>query len=99
MDWRLVRTMRIGNARSPYRTLIPLALLVAATAAHAQEVRVSIDAKGDVERIDREMEEKLSLFPTYENFQEALLYQLPDSSYALEVFYNADGKFLKRRMV
>jgi hypothetical protein len=87
--------MRTDTAWRLAISSISLALL--ATAARAQEVRVPVDAHGEVEKIDRAMEDKLSLFPTYANFEEALLYQLPDSSFALEVFYNADGKIAKQR--
>lgn len=66
---------------------------------HAQEVRVPVDEEGKVEHIDRVLEEKLGIFPEYESFQDAALYQLPDSSFVLEVFYQPEGKVTKNRRV
>ncbi len=57
----------------------------------AQERRVPFDFDGNVMTIDVELEQRLGLFLDVTGFQEALLYQGPDSTYSLEIFRRTNG--------
>jgi len=43
------------------------------------------------------LQKKFDLFGEYSNFQEARIFQLPDSSYVLEILYRSKGKLFKDR--
>jgi hypothetical protein len=64
----------------------------------AQEVQVALDTEGKIDVINAKLEKKLSLFPEYSHFKSAHLYQLPDSSFVLEIMYKDAGKKLKARL-
>jgi hypothetical protein len=72
--------------RLPYGLMLVLCLWAATV--RAQETLVPFDSAGRVERLDRNLEEKLQLFPEYPGFFEAALFRLPDSSYVLEIMYD-----------
>lgn len=61
----------------------------------AQEVMISFDTEGKLYLIDSKLGEKLSLFKEYENFQEARLFQLPDSTYTLEIYYRPGNQTVR----
>jgi hypothetical protein len=63
----------------------------------AQEIQVPVDSTGKILQINSELERELKLFPEFVNFKEAKLYQLPDSSYALEIFYKDKGETARDR--
>jgi hypothetical protein len=85
--------MRVHRA-----SLVALLLTVAVSFAVAQEVQVPIDSAGRLDRIDRELEQKLGLFPEFKEFQEARLYlSVPpdgskDSSFILEITHLVDSR-------
>ncbi|OGU60851.1 MAG: hypothetical protein A2X64_04610 [Ignavibacteria bacterium GWF2_33_9] len=54
---------------------------------HAQEKQIQFIPENNIKVIDSEMETKLNLFPEYNNFKEARLYQKSDNSYVLEITY------------
>lgn len=64
----------------------------------AQEQQVAFDSAGKVFVISQQLEDQLHLFPEFPEFQEALLYQSPDSTYLLEVSYRENGKPLRSRL-
>lgn len=76
-----------------------VALLLCALSASAQEVLVPFDSLGKVERIDRDLENKLGLFPEYSGFREAQLYQLSDTSFSVEITHEDSGKVIRTRIV
>jgi hypothetical protein len=63
----------------------------------AQEVQVPIDSLKNIEIIDEELEDKLNLFPEYENFREARLFQKDPQNYILEISYKKDGKLVRTK--
>jgi hypothetical protein len=73
-------------------------LLLFSSLAGAQEVQVPFDLEGKVTFLNRELEQKLALFPEYETFQMARIFQLPDSSYVLEIYYQPQQTLLKNRL-
>ncbi len=64
----------------------------------AQEVQVALDTEGKIDVINARLEKKLALFPEYSHFKSAQLYQLPDSSFVLEIKYKDAGRKLKARL-
>lgn len=64
----------------------------------AQEVQAPVDEEGKVEYIDAELEAKLGLFSEYENFQEARLFQVSDTTFALEISYQPQDKLFRVRL-
>ncbi|MCF7811015.1 hypothetical protein K9N50_08495 [bacterium] len=64
----------------------------------AQEVQIPVDKDGKVELIDTELEKELELFKDYMNFREARLFQVSDSLFVLEVYYQPDKILLKARL-
>jgi len=75
--------------------LLPVAL---AAPGHAQEVLVPIDDEGKLESIDAELERELGLFTEYENFREARLFQVSDTSFVLEISHQPQERLLKVRL-
>jgi hypothetical protein len=64
----------------------------------AQEVQVPLDREGKIEVIDPGLETKLGLFTTYQDFREARLFQISDSSYVLEITYQLAERTMKTRL-
>jgi len=64
----------------------------------AQEVLIPIYMDKNIEAIDSKLEEKLSIFPEYSDFQEAKLFQVTDSTFVLEITYKQETKTLKQRL-
>jgi hypothetical protein len=81
--------------RLPYEVLLVLCLFAASV--RAQETLVPFDSAGRVQRLDRNLEEKLNLFPEFPRFVEATLFRLPDSSYVLEIMYDDSAGRLRAR--
>jgi hypothetical protein len=76
-----------------------LSLLIAVTSvSKAQEVQVPLDREGKIEVIDSGLEKKLGLFTMYQDFREARLYQISDSSYVLEITYQLAERTIKTRL-
>ncbi len=65
---------------------------------NAQEVQIQIDEAGKIEYIDSKLEKKLELFSEYSNFKEARLFQISDTSFVLEIYYQPQEKLLKVRL-
>ncbi len=63
-----------------------------------QEIQIKMDADGILNSIDRSLEQRLQLFPEYEGFREARLYQVSDSTFVLEVFIERIDGVLKERI-
>ncbi len=70
--------------------IIPIALLIFICTAAGQEKQVPIEPDMDIMTINKDLENDLILFPDIENFDEAKLFRLPDSSYILEISYYKD---------
>lgn len=64
----------------------------------AQEMQVPLDSAGTLQQIDANLERELGLFPAFAGFQEARLFLLPDSSYALEVRFGNPPHVLRERV-
>jgi hypothetical protein len=62
-----------------------------------QEVQIPIDEEGNIEYIDSNLEQDLGLFTQYSNFREARLFQISDTSFVLEIYYQSEGKLTKVR--
>jgi hypothetical protein len=79
--------------------LVPLALLFAvlcgAGVSSSQETQVPLDQGGKVTVVDKALEVQLGLFPEYEGFEEARLFQSDDSTFTLEILYRAGDKLQK----
>ncbi|HYM20285.1 MAG TPA: hypothetical protein VEW28_04690 [Candidatus Kapabacteria bacterium] len=73
-------------------------LLVAPGSMFAQEVQVPFDSSGKIDVISSDIEQSLRLFPTYQHFLEARLFQQRDSSFILEVTSIVEGKHLRDRL-
>ncbi|MCK4338804.1 MAG: hypothetical protein KAW87_02290 [Candidatus Cloacimonetes bacterium] len=65
---------------------------------NAQEIQIPIDEEGKIEYIDSKLEQKLGLFAEYSKFREARLFQISDTSFVLEIFYQPQEKLLKVRL-
>jgi hypothetical protein len=81
-----------------FALLIAVLPLVPLVSAHAQEVLVPIDAEGKVKYVDAKLEQRLGLFTEYENFREARLFQVSDTSFVLEISYQPEDRLLKARL-
>lgn len=64
----------------------------------AQEVQIPIDEEGKIEYIDWKLEQKLRLFTEYSNFREARLFQISDTSFVLEIYYQPQERLFKVRL-
>lgn len=74
-------------------------LLVAAGSAAAQEVQVPLDEGGQVAVIDMRLAQRLDLFvDRYPSFQEARLFQAPDSTFVLEITTERNGQLARQRV-
>ncbi|MDP8238871.1 MAG: hypothetical protein P9X24_07265 [Candidatus Hatepunaea meridiana] len=80
--------------------LISLALLFFGFSeiSKAQEAQIPVDEEGKIEYIDSELEQKLGLFTDYTNFREARLFQVSDTLFVLEIYYQSQGRLLKARL-
>lgn len=78
--------------------LLVAGYLLAASGAAAQEVQVPIDEDGKVQVIAADLERKLRLFADYPAFREARLFQLPDSSFVLEITQEPGGRLTRVRV-
>ena len=65
---------------------------------YSQEIQTPLDSQGKIETIDSDLEKKLGLFPGYSNFEEAQLFQISDTTYALEIYYQPGDKIYKARL-
>jgi len=63
----------------------------------AQEIQVAFDNDGKINDIDLKAEQTLNLFPNYPNFKKALLFQVTDSTFVLEIYYRKNQKIYKVR--
>ena len=72
-------------------------LTLAYSPSTAQEIQRSFDEAGAVQTIDAELEKKLELFPDYEEFQEARLFETGNANYVLEIVYRSDDQTLRDR--
>ncbi len=66
---------------------------------NAQEIQIPIDEEGKIEYIDSKLEQRLGLFAEYNKFREARLFQISDTSFVLEIFYQPQEKLLKVRLL
>ncbi|MFZ1948428.1 MAG: hypothetical protein WAW06_12850 [bacterium] len=74
-----------------------LAAVAASTASLAGEVQIPFDYDGKVPVLTRELEARLELFPKYQGFKEARLFQISDTSFVLEVYYGSGEQVEKDR--
>jgi len=76
--------------------LLPLILLMTLCGvATPQETQVPLDEGGKVALIDKALEAQLGLFPEYEGFEEARLFQSSDSTFDLEIIFRVGDKLQK----
>ncbi len=64
----------------------------------AQEIQMPILPEKHIEVIDQTLQKQLHLFPEYEQFVEARLFQSSDSSWVLEITYQQGNHLLKKRL-
>ena len=62
-----------------------------------QELLVPIDTEKKIDKIDQELEIKLHLFPEYKGFNQAFLFQMPDTTYVFELWYRSNDSTFKIR--
>jgi len=79
------------------RTLAVILGAGAVEIVRAQEVLVPLDQEGRLETIERKLERELRLFPDHPGFREARLFQLSDTTFALEIFYRQEEELFKDR--
>lgn len=63
----------------------------------SQEIQIPFDNEGKIQIIDNKLNEKLSYFINYKGFKQALLFQVNDSNYMLEISYQPDKQMLRER--
>jgi len=81
-----------------YLVMIVVLFLTFTVSADAQEISVPIDAEGKLNCIDLKVERQLALFTEYQNFRQACLFQVSDTSYVLEISYQPEDRLLKTRL-
>lgn len=81
---------------SSHWLLVLLALAAPIGAARAQEIQVPLDEAGRLEAVTPELARRLGLFADVEGLREVLLFQLPDSTFVLEVTSAAPHGRLRR---
>lgn len=64
----------------------------------AQEIQVPLDMANNLDYINTDMAKRLGLFSEYENFLEARLFQVSDSSWILEVSYQPLDRLIRKRI-
>jgi hypothetical protein len=74
------------------------AVAIGAAASLAGEVQVPFDGEGKVLVLSHDLEAKLGLFPKYQGFEEARLFQISDTSFVLEVYYGSGEQVEKDRV-
>ncbi len=79
------------------KTLFLCLTVLCCASLSAQELQVHLDREGELERIGRKLERDLRLFPGVSGFREARLFQLPDATFALEIYYRREGSLFKQR--
>lgn len=80
-----------------WRWITVLAVLAAPIrAAWAQEIQVPLDEAGRIEAISADLARRLGLFADVDGLREVLLFQLPDSTFVLEVTSAAPRGRLRR---
>jgi hypothetical protein len=80
------------------RALVVVASLLHTGLATAAEIQVPLDRAGRVQRVDARMARQLGLFSDRPGFQEARLFQLPDSSFVLEITSTREAGLLRDRV-
>lgn len=63
----------------------------------SQEIQIAIDSTSNIKTIDRELENKLLLFPDYQDFQEARLFKKADNSFSLEISFLKNGDMVREK--
>ncbi len=63
----------------------------------AQELQIHLDQEGGLERIGRKLEGDLRLFDDIAGFREARLFERPDATFVLELYYRREGSLFKQR--
>jgi hypothetical protein len=81
------------------RTVALAILLVvfAFTPTLGQTIQRPFDEAGTIQTIDAELEAQLELFPAYDGFREARLYQSSDTTFVLEISYQPDDQILREQ--
>lgn len=77
--------------------LFSIVVLLCAPVALSQELLVPIDTEKKIDKIDEELEIKLHLFPEYKGFRQAFLFQMPDTTYVREIWYQSNDSTFKIR--
>ena len=72
-------------------------LLFQINATLCQEVQTNVDLDNKIEYITKKLEQKIQMFPGFNNFQEARLFKISDSLYVLEILYKPGEQLLKNR--
>jgi hypothetical protein len=76
--------------------LLPLILLMTLRGvATPQETQVPLDEGDKITVVDKALEAQLGLFPEYESFEEARLFQSSDSTFNLEIIFRVGDKLQK----
>ncbi len=83
--------------RGKHTFIILFFVMIPAGLVCAQELQVPLDEKGKSFVITPEVARRTGQFQYVHMFQEARVYQLPDSSYVLEIHYLKDWRMYKER--
>lgn len=75
-----------------------LLITVCISNVNAQEAQAYFDDGGKMAVIDASTNTRLNLFPSYEGFIEARLFETEDGEYMLEILYQANHKILRQRI-
>ncbi len=87
--------LQVDSPRVVRLILLQLILTLGSSTALAQEIQRPFDETGSIQTIDRALEEKLQLFPDYEGFREARLYEVSRTEYVLEIIYRPNNDVLR----
>jgi len=68
------------------------------TSCIAQEIQVAFDKEGKITVINQALEQKIQYFIDYKDFIEARLFQISDTLYVVEIYYQPEKTVLKKRI-
>lgn len=79
------------------KTVFFIFLIIICFKVTAEERQVHMDKEGKIFTISRETAKELDLFIEYSHFKEAILFQISDNEFILEITEEIDGKLVRHR--
>ena len=83
--------------RGKHTFVIMLLIMTSAISVRGQEKQIPFDVDQKIQSVTPDLAKRAGLFQYVHQFQEAKVYQLPDSSYVLEIHYLRDWQLYKER--